>query len=199
MVFHRAGIKIDKHPGVTMDNVCLNKTESLKYLGIIIDHKLNWTSHIAHVKNKISKGVGIMLKARNYVTNKCLKTLYYSYIYPYLIYCIEIWGISPQTHLTPLLLLQKKIVRIMTYSTFYTHTAPIFKELQILTVDKLVVHRIAIVMYKFNNGLLPAVLNTLYKKIMKYTHITQDQKTCFMLHLELKPFQILVREFGMHS
>ena len=103
-------------------------------------------------------------RARNYVTKKCLKTLYYSYIYPYLIYCIEIWGISPQTHLTPLLLLQKKIVRIMTYSTFYTHTAPIFKELQILTIDKLVVHRIAIVMYKFNNGLLPAVLNTLYKK-----------------------------------
>ena len=53
-------------------------------------------------------------------------------------------------------------------------------------------------MYKFNNGLLPAVLNTLYKKIMKYTHTTQDQKTCFMLYLELKPFQILVREFGMH-
>ena len=182
-----------------MDNMCLNKTESLKYLGITIDHKLNWTSHIAHVKNKISKGVGIMLRARNYVTKNCLKTLYYSYIYPYLIYCIEIWGISPQTHLTPLFLLQKKIVRIMTYSTFYTHTAPIFKELQILTVDKLVVHRIAIVMYTFDNGLLPAVLNTLYKKIMKYTHITQDQKTCFMLHLELKPFQILVREFGMHS
>ena len=41
MVFHRARIKIDKHPVVTMDNVCLNKTESLKYLGIIIDHKLN--------------------------------------------------------------------------------------------------------------------------------------------------------------
>ena len=109
-----------------------------------------------------------------------------------LIYCIEIWGISPKTHLTPLLPLQKKIVRIMTYSTFYTHTAPIVKELQILTVDKLAVHRIAIVMYKFNNGLLPAVLDTLYKKIMKYIHIIQDRKTCFMLHLELKSFQILI-------
>ena len=64
MVFHRAGIKIDKHPGVTMDNVCLNKTESLKYLGIIIDHKLNWTSHIVHVKNKISKGVGIFAQSK---------------------------------------------------------------------------------------------------------------------------------------
>ena len=65
MVFHRARIKIVKPPVVTMDNVCSNKTESLKYLGIIIDHKLNWTSHIAHVKNKISKGVGIMLRTRN--------------------------------------------------------------------------------------------------------------------------------------
>ena len=100
------------------------------------------------------------------------KTLYYSYIYiyiyiyiyPYLIYCIEIWGISPQTHLTPLLLLQKKIIRIMSYSTFCAHTAPIFKELQNFTIDKRVVDRIAIVMYKFNNGLLRAVLNILYTK-----------------------------------
>ena len=81
--FHRARIKIDKHLVVTMDDVCLNKTEGLKYLGMIIDHKLNWTSHIAHVKNTISKGVGIMLRARNSVTKNCLKTLYYSYIYIY--------------------------------------------------------------------------------------------------------------------
>ena len=81
MVLHRARTKIDNHPVVTMEKMCLNKTESLKYLGMIIDHKLNWTSHIAHVKNKISKGVGIMLKARNYVTKNCLNTLYYSCIY----------------------------------------------------------------------------------------------------------------------
>ena len=43
----------------------------------------------------------------------------------------------------------------------YTHRSNI-QELQILTVDKLVIHRIAIVMYKFYNVLIPAVLNTLY-------------------------------------
>ena len=47
-----------------------------------------------------------------------------------LIYCIEIWGISPQTHLNPLLLMQKKIVRIMTFSYYYAHTAPIFRDLE---------------------------------------------------------------------
>ena len=93
-----------------------------------------------------------------------MRKSYYSYIYPYLIYCIEVWGISPHTHLKPLLLLQKKIVKIMTFSSYYAHTAPIFKDLKILTIDKLIVHRIGITMYKYSNGLLPDVFNTLYIK-----------------------------------
>ena len=36
---------------------------------------------------------------------------------------------------------QKKIVRIMTFSTYCAHTGPIFKDLSILTNDKLVIHR----------------------------------------------------------
>ena len=47
-----------------------------------------------------------------------------------LIYCIDIWGISAQSHLRPLLLSQKKIVRIMTFSTYYAHTDPLFKDLK---------------------------------------------------------------------
>ena len=164
MVFHRAKIKIVNPIDVTMNNCCLKKTDSLKYLGVIIDHRLNWSQHITDVKNKVSKGIGIMHRARSYLTKSSLRKLYFSYIYPYLIYCTEIWGISPQSHLRPLLLLQKKIVRIMTFSTYYAHTDPLFKDLNILTIDKLVVHRIGIAMYKINNSLFPSVLNELYKK-----------------------------------
>ena len=99
-----------------------------------------------------------MYRARNYLSKVSMRKLYYSYIYPYLIYCIEVWGISLHTHL------QKKIVRIMTSSSYYAHTAPIFKDLKILTIDKLIVHRIGITMYKYSNGLLPDVFNTLYIK-----------------------------------
>ena len=54
----------------------------------------------------------------------------------------------------------------MTFSTYYANTDPLFKDLNILTilVDKLVVHRIGIAMYRINNGLVPSVLNELYKK-----------------------------------
>ena len=96
MVFHREKLKIVNPIDVTMNNCCLKKTDSLKYLGVIIDHRLNWSQHIAHVKNNASKGIGIMYRARKYLTKSSLRKLYLSYIYPYLVYCIEIWGISLQ-------------------------------------------------------------------------------------------------------
>ena len=59
--------------------------------------------------------------------------------------------------------MQKK-VRITTFSSYYTHIAQIFRDLEILTIDKLIVHRIGTNMYKFNYGLLPNVLTTMYRK-----------------------------------
>ena len=108
MVFHRARIKSDEHAVITIDNVILQRTNSFKYLGVIIDYKLNWTQHISHVRNKISKGIGIMYRAIKYLSKLSMRKLFYSYIYPYLIHCIEVWGISPHTHLKHLLLLQKE-------------------------------------------------------------------------------------------
>ena len=50
-------------------------------------------------KNKISKAIGIMYKARQYLNKSSLVNLYYSHVYPYLTYCIEVWGCAYPTHL----------------------------------------------------------------------------------------------------
>ena len=48
---------------------------------------------------------------------------------------------------------------------YCAYTDPLFNDLNVWTIDILVIHRIGIMMYKFNNGLLPTstVLNSLYK------------------------------------
>ena len=54
-LFHRARIKTNNSVNIIVDKCVLNKVTSIKYLGVIIDHKLNWIEHISYVKNKTFK------------------------------------------------------------------------------------------------------------------------------------------------
>ena len=108
MVFHRARLKSANCNELIIDNASITRVYSAKYLGIIIDVKFNWIEHITYINNKISKAIGIMYKARQYLNKSSLVNLYYSYVYPYLTYCIEVWGCAYPTHLQCLFLLQKK-------------------------------------------------------------------------------------------
>ena len=108
MIFHRSRIKNNVSNKVVIDNKELIKVESAKYLGVIIDRKLNWIDHITYVKNKISKGIGIMYKARQFLSKRALLDLYYAYIYPYMTYCIKVWGCASQTQLKCIFFAEKK-------------------------------------------------------------------------------------------
>ena len=128
---------------------------------MIIGNKLNWSTHISHVKNKISKCVGILLKARIYLSRKCLLDLYQAFAYHYLIYCVELWGHSSDSILRPIFLVEKKIVRIISFSAFLAHTRPILLKLNLLPLCKVVIQKTSIFMYKLMNNMLPAALNYL--------------------------------------
>ena len=93
IIFHRARIILTGHTSdLYMGGSILIATDKLKCLVVIIDDKITWIPHITFVKNKVSKGSGIMFKARIFFRRNALINLYHSFIYPYLIYCIEPWG-----------------------------------------------------------------------------------------------------------
>ena len=81
---------------------------------------------------------------------------------PYLIYCIEIWGNAADSHILPIITLQKKIIRFITFSPYLAHTKTLFLDTNIFRSKKLVIHRIGIQMFKFNLGLSPVALNNLF-------------------------------------
>ena len=164
MVFHRARLKTANCNDLVIDNASITRVNSAKYLGIIMDVKFNWIEHITYIKNKISKAIGNMYKARQYLNKSSLVNLYYSYVYPYLTYCIEVWGCACPTHLQCLFLLQKKIIRIITFSHYLAHTEPLFMSLEILPLEKIFYHRCGLMMYKYHNNLLPCLISQLYAK-----------------------------------
>ena len=46
MVFHSAKLNPNNNNDIIMDGNILTKVNSAKYLGVSIDHKLNWIDHI---------------------------------------------------------------------------------------------------------------------------------------------------------
>ena len=117
---------------LTIDGELINEVDKTKFLGILIDNKLMWKQHIAYVSGKIARGIGMIIKARQYLNKQGLISLYYSFIYPYLTYCNHIWGSTYKTSFMRLTTLQNKAVRIIAHARWRTSCDPIHKYLNIM-------------------------------------------------------------------
>ena len=129
-------------PPIFLDNVPLQFQSSVKFLGIMIDHKLNFRDHIKMIKNKLSKNVGILYKVKSLVPPETLKSLYFSLLYPYLNYCIIVWGGTFATHIQPVKVIQKRAIRNLHNVPARTHTNPLFLQSKILKLDDIYKFRI---------------------------------------------------------
>jgi len=84
LIFKNRRKLIDYEPIIMIDSKVINRVYSTKFLGVYVDDSLTWKCHIDHVCKKISKGIGILTKARKYLNKRTLQQLYYTFIYPYL-------------------------------------------------------------------------------------------------------------------
>ena len=97
--FHKPSKKDDIPlllPKLVIDKNQIKKEESIKFLGVLLDENLSWKEHIKYIENKIAKNIGLLYKAKQYLDKKCLKSLYFSYIHPYLNYANIAWARNMQ-------------------------------------------------------------------------------------------------------
>ena len=90
---------------------------------------------------------------------KTLQTLYFAFIYPYLLYNAIIWGSASVTVLKPLIVLQKRSIRLIHNLRYRDSTNSIFKEFKYLRVDELHTYMICLFMYKFTKKQLPSIFD----------------------------------------
>lgn len=148
-----------------LNNDVIARLKQVNFLGLFIDEKLNWNFHISHICKKISKGIGIICKAKKVLESSTLRTLYFSFIHPYLTYGIELWGKSVNVYLLSILKLQKKAVRIIKSVSRYSESAQLFHDLKILTVYKIYQLQILIFLYKYTNGMVPAIFSNFFEEL----------------------------------
>ena len=93
---------------ISIDGQRIEEVRHTKFLGMILDNKLNWHAHCEYICGKMSKGIGIIIKARKVFNEAALLSLYKSLMLPYLSYCIHVWGKTYGTHIKHVLVLQTK-------------------------------------------------------------------------------------------
>ena len=119
---------------IILDKTKISRTETAKFLGVVIDENLSWKDHINYIKGKIAKSVGILKRLKYRLPENTLNTLYNTLILPYLNYCNIIWANNKPTRLQPLLMLQKCSMRIIRHRSYNTHALPLFSKLNQLTI-----------------------------------------------------------------
>ena len=144
---------------INIDGHKIEEVVCTKFLGVYIDNKLSWKKHIEHVSGKVSRGLGIILKARHLLNPTALKTLYFSFVYPYFSYCNHVWGSSCSSNLNRLFLLQKRAIRVISSAKFRDHTDPIFKRLGLLKLSDINKYAFSRFMYRWYHSQLPKIFN----------------------------------------
>ena len=77
-------------------------------------------------------------------------------------YCVSVWASTYPTNLNRIIILQKRLVRIISNQSFHAHTAPLFRELKILRFTDIFLFQLGKFMYLFKLGLLPEIFDGLF-------------------------------------
>ena len=142
----------------------------------------------------MARATGILYKVKHILDKKCLRNLYHVFIYPYLTYCNHVWGKASKKYINTLTTIQKKIVRLITFSKRNSHTDILYKSLNILRVADIHNYLIGVFMYKYIDNELPAIFNGMFIRNSQIHNYPTRSKDMFQLpkcHTSLRQKSIL--------
>ena len=94
-------------------NKKIKKIDCIKFLGVMMDDKLNFDRHALHICGRVARAVGIINRISHHLAFSQIISLYYSIIYPHLIYCITVWGRVGSTGMARIQRMQRRAVKVI--------------------------------------------------------------------------------------
>ena len=153
MIFLSSSFMIKKHR--------VERVESIKFLGDLLDENLYWKHHIKYTENKVAQNISLLYRTKLFLDKNSLLTLYYSYIHTYLNYENLSWGSTNRTNIKKLISQQKHAVRIIIKRTRLDHTNELFKTQKVLNPFS----SVAVFIYQIRNKTAPLTFSGRFEKI----------------------------------
>ena len=176
-------------PNIKLNSFILTPEKTVTYLGIKIDKSLSWNKQTEILAKKLSRTNCILSKLRYYVLKKAFNfDLLQSFSIVY-----SIWLYSLVLHVTKKLkkifVLQKKSMRLLTFSDYREHTSSIFKSLKVVELKDIIQFSVIYLIYFYFNNQLPLQVKNIFtqnESVSPYN--TRGDKLLFIPHINTTHF-----------
>ena len=132
-------------------------------VGYLLNENLDNNEHIGLIISKIRSGI-FALKTSKAMPTEVLKSIYFATVHSHIAYAGLIVGCAPDSHLKPILKLQKIALRAIGRLGYNGHTVPVCKKHKILYVRDILDLQAATLAWKFFNNKLPPSIASFFSK-----------------------------------
>ena len=119
-----------------MNHSKIKKSNSVKYLGLLIDDKLNWSAHSQYLSLQLAKCCSMLYEVRGSVTEQTLIMLYHSFACSRIRYGITAWVTAANRYLKENETKLSNIVRTITWKTKFSRVTQLYKNLELLKTER---------------------------------------------------------------
>lgn len=143
---------------VTLDNVSVTPSSTVKNLGVVFDQDLSFKAHISQACKTAYFHLRNIAKIRNILSNSDAEKLIHAFVTSRLDYCNSLLAACPKSTLRNLQLVQNAAARILTGTKRREHISPVLESLHWLPVEFRIKFKLLLLTYKAINGMAPAYL-----------------------------------------
>ena len=159
-------------------NETIEWVEEFKYLGLLLNSQMSFSSHIDKVCTRVSQYIGVFYNLNKFLPRDVLLLLYHAFILPHLTLHIVIWGAAAEVHIGKLRIKQNKLLRaILGVESIngipQERTITMYNRLGVLTINNL----FKLYLFKFLNLLMNGCLPYFYDLLLRPLLSTHNYNT----------------------
>lgn len=137
---------VQSKSNIKLESIDIERVNSIKMLGTIVDENLSWNDHIEYISTKLSRTVYGIRSMSSFCTTEILRTLYFACFHSVARYGICLWGMTGG--MQRLFILQKRVIRILAGLSARESCRNAFRTLQIMPLPTLYIYDVCLVAYK---------------------------------------------------
>ena len=163
VVFRSKQKKLENIPDqIKFENLSINRSNSIKYLGVILDEHLTWNEHINDLCNKLKRHFKTFYCIRRFLNREQIKTIYYALIYSRIKYGITVYGTACKNQIAKIQTLQNRLLKVLLTRGYRYSTNSLHNELEVLKVTDIAKVNSLTFVYNYFNNKLPNIFDNYF-------------------------------------